>query len=57
MGAVIWQKVTTCHTRGAVIMGLSFPSPQRHRKIDYEFILIFKSWDAPRFQEIKNNPV
>ena len=30
MGAVIWQKVTTCNTSGgATIMG-SFPFPQRH---------------------------
>ena len=43
MGAVIWQKVTTCHTTGgAVIMG-SFPYPRNGIiKIDYEFILIFK---------------
>ena len=43
MGAVIWQKVTTCNTTGgASVMG-SFPY---HRngilKIDYEFILVFK---------------
>jgi len=43
MGAVIWQKVTTCNTTGgATIMG-SFPSPRNGiLKIDYEFILIFK---------------
>ena len=43
MGAIIWQKVTTCHTTGgATIMG-SFPFPRNGiLKIDYEFILIFK---------------
>lgn len=43
MGAVIWQKVTTCNTSGgATIMG-SFPYPRNGiLKIDYEFILIFK---------------
>ncbi len=43
MGAIIWQKVTTCNTTGgASIMG-SFPYPRNGIiKIDYEFILIFK---------------
>ncbi len=43
MGAVIWQKVTTCNTTGgASIMG-SFPYPRNGIiKLDYEFILIFK---------------
>jgi site-specific DNA-methyltransferase (adenine-specific) len=43
MGAIIWQKVTTCNTTGgATIMG-SFPHPRNGiLKIDYEFILIFK---------------
>ena len=43
MGAIIWQKVTTCNTTGgAVIMG-SFPYPRNGIiKIDYEFILLFK---------------
>jgi site-specific DNA-methyltransferase (adenine-specific) len=43
MGAIIWQKVTTCHTSGgATIMG-SFPFPRNGIiKIDYEFILTFK---------------
>ncbi len=43
MGAIIWQKVTTCNTTGgATIMG-SFPFPRSGiLKIDYEFILIFK---------------
>jgi len=45
MGAVIWQKVTTCNTTGgATIMG-SFPTPRNGiLKIDYEFILIFKKY-------------
>ncbi|MCX8035495.1 MAG: DNA methyltransferase [Candidatus Sumerlaeia bacterium] len=43
MGAIIWQKVTTCNTSGgAAIMG-SFPFPRNGIiKIDYEFIVIFK---------------
>jgi len=43
MGAIIWQKVTTCNTTGgATIMG-SFPNPRNGiLKIDYEFILLFK---------------
>ena len=43
MGAVIWQKVTTCQTTGgATVMG-SYPYPRGGiLKIDYEFILIFK---------------
>ncbi len=47
MGAVIWQKVTTCNTTGgATIMG-SFPFPRNGiLKIDYEFILIFKKHGA-----------
>ncbi len=45
MGAIIWQKVTTCNTTGgATIMG-SFPHPRNGiLKIDYEFILIFKKY-------------
>ena len=45
MGAVIWQKVTTCNTSGgATIMG-SFPYPRNGiLKLDYEFILIFKKY-------------
>ncbi len=48
MGAVIWQKVTTCNTTGgATIMG-SFPYPRNGIiKIDYEFILIFKKQGMP----------
>ena len=47
MGAIIWQKVTTCNTSGgATIMG-SFPYPRNGiLKIDYEFILIFKKHGA-----------
>jgi site-specific DNA-methyltransferase (adenine-specific) len=43
MGAVIWQKVTTCNTTGgATVMG-SFPYPRSGvLKLDYEFILVFK---------------
>src|SRR3972149_653992 len=43
MGAIIWQKVTTCNTTGgATIMG-SFPYPRNGIiKLDYEFILVFK---------------
>lgn len=43
MGAIIWQKVTTCNTTGgASIMG-SFPCPRNGiLKLDYEFILLFK---------------
>lgn len=56
MGAIIWQKVTTCHTTGgATIMG-SFPFPRNGiLKLDYEFILIFKKHGpAPRVsKEIK----
>jgi len=45
MGAIIWQKVTTCHTTGgATIMG-SFPYPRNGIiKLDYEYILIFKKY-------------
>lgn len=48
MGAVIWQKVTTCHTTGgATVMG-SFPYPRSGiLKLDYEFILIFKKYGNP----------
>lgn len=50
MGAVIWQKITTCNTTGgATIMG-SFPYPRNGiLKLDYEFILLFKkSGNAPK---------
>lgn len=48
MGAIIWQKVTTCHTTGgATVMG-SFPYPRSGiLKLDYEFILIFKKHGNP----------
>ena len=48
MGAIIWQKVTTCNTTGgATIMG-SFPYPRNGiLKIDYEFILVFKKHGVP----------
>ena len=48
MGAIIWQKVTTCNTTGgATIMG-SFPYPRNGVvKIDYEFVLIFKKQGTP----------
>jgi DNA modification methylase len=48
MGAIIWQKVTTCNTTGgATIMG-SFPYPRNGIiKLDYEFILIFKKLGEP----------
>jgi site-specific DNA-methyltransferase (adenine-specific) len=53
MGAVIWQKVTTCNTTGgATIMG-SFPYPRNGiLKLDYEFILIFKKYGvSPKAME------
>ena len=45
MGAIIWQKITNCHTTGgATIMG-SFPYPRNGIiKIDYEYILVFKKY-------------
>jgi len=48
MGAIIWQKVTTCHTTGgATVMG-SFPYPRSGIiKLDYEFILVFKKYGSP----------
>ncbi len=48
MGAIIWQKVTTCNTTGgATVMG-SFPYPRNGiLKLDYEFILIFKKYGNP----------
>ncbi|MBI5967183.1 MAG: thermonuclease family protein [Deltaproteobacteria bacterium] len=48
MGAIIWQKVTTCHTTGgATVMG-SFPYPRNGIiKLDYEFILILKKYGDP----------
>ncbi len=56
MGAIIWQKVTTCNTTGgATVMG-SFPYPRNGIiKLDYEFILIFKKLgESPKVsREIK----
>ncbi len=56
LGAIIWQKVTTCNTTGgATIMG-SFPYPRNGiLKLDYEFILVFKKYGhAPKVsKEIK----
>jgi len=56
MGAIIWQKVTTCHTTGgATVMG-SYPYPRSGIiKLDYEFILIFKKYgESPKVsQKIK----
>lgn len=48
MGAIIWQKVTTCNTTGgASVMG-SFPYPRNGiLKLDYEFILVFKKLGIP----------
>lgn len=48
MGAIIWQKVTTCHTTGgATVMG-SVPYPRSGiLKLDYEFILVFKKYGNP----------
>lgn len=48
MGAIIWQKVTTCNTTGgATVMG-SFPYPRSGiLKLDYEFILILKKPGSP----------
>jgi DNA modification methylase len=48
MGAIIWQKVTTCNTSGgATIMG-SYPFPRNGiLKLDYEFILLFKKNGKP----------
>ena len=48
MGAIIWQKVTTCNTTGgATVMG-SYPYPRNGiLKLDYEFILVFKKYGKP----------
>ena len=47
MGAIIWQKVTTCNTTGgATVMG-SYPYPRNGIiKLDYEFILVFKKYGS-----------
>lgn len=48
MGAIIWQKVTTCQTTGgATVMG-SYPYPRGGIiKIDYEFIVVLKKLGKP----------
>ncbi len=58
MGAIIWQKLTTCNTSGgASIMG-SFPFPRNGMiKLDYEFILLFKKQGkspaiSPEYKEL-----
>jgi site-specific DNA-methyltransferase (adenine-specific) len=56
MGAVIWQKVTTCNTTGgATVMGSILYPRNGILKLDYEFILIFrKLGDPPKVsKEIK----
>jgi site-specific DNA-methyltransferase (adenine-specific) len=48
IGAIIWQKVTTCNTTGGVTIMGSFPYPRNGIiKLDYEFILIFKKLGDP----------
>ncbi len=50
MGAIIWQKATTCNTTGgATVMG-SYPFPRNGViKLDYEFILLFrKQGESPK---------
>ncbi|MCX7880855.1 MAG: DNA methyltransferase [Ignavibacteria bacterium] len=58
LGAIIWQKVSTCNTTGgATVMG-SYPYPRNGIiKLDYEFILIFKKYGTPPkvSKEIKEN--
>jgi site-specific DNA-methyltransferase (adenine-specific) len=48
MGAIVWQKVTTCNTSGGgTVMG-SFPYPRNGIvKLDYEHILLFKKHGTP----------
>lgn len=48
MGAIIWQKATTCNTTGgATVMG-SYPYPRNGVvKLDYEFILLFRKRGEP----------
>jgi site-specific DNA-methyltransferase (adenine-specific) len=47
MGAIVWQKVTTCNSSGGgAVMG-SFPHPRNGIvKLDYEHILLFKKHGA-----------
>lgn len=43
MGAIIWQKFTTCNTSGGGSVMGSYPYPRNGAiMIDYEFILVFK---------------
>ena len=43
MGAIIWQKYTTCNTTGGGSVMGSYPYPRNGAiMIDYEFILVFK---------------
>ncbi len=48
MGAIVWQKVTTCNTSGGgAVMG-SFPFPRNGIiKVNYEFILVFRKLGRP----------
>lgn len=48
MGAIVWQKVTTCNTSGGgAVMG-SFPFPRNGIiKVNYEFILVFRKLGKP----------
>lgn len=57
MGAIIWQKLTTCNTTGGGSVMGSYPYPRNGVvMIDYEFILVFKKLGrAPRVsKEIKD---
>jgi site-specific DNA-methyltransferase (adenine-specific) len=48
MGAIIWQKVTTCNTTGGATIIGSFPYPRNGIiKLDSEFILVFKKLGNP----------
>jgi len=58
MGAIIWQKVTTCHTTGGATVMDSYPYPRNGvLKLDYEFILIFKKYGNPQMlqRKLKSN--
>ena len=48
MGAIIWQKVTTCNTSGGGSVMGSFPYPRNGIvKLDYEYILLFRKPGLP----------
>ena len=48
MGAIIWQKFTTCNTTGGGSVMGSYPFPRNGAiMIDYEFILVFKKLGKP----------